>query len=163
MSNHTYALRDFLPLIVLAVLIVGITVASQLIWGGDLFFAMRIFMASFFIIFSLFKVVNLAHFAEAYATYDIIAKQIKAYAFIYPFIELFLGLAYLFAWYLWYVHAATCLIMVISALGVFNELRKKKTITCACLGMVFKIPMTYVTLVEDLLMAGMALYMLVHL
>jgi hypothetical protein len=51
--------------------------------------------------------------------------------------------------------------MLISALGVANELRKKQTIMCACLGTVFKIPMTYVTLFEDLLMASMALYMLV--
>ena len=53
--------------------------------------------------------------------------------------------------------------MAISSIGVAIELSKKKEIMCACLGVVFKLPMTYVTLLEDLLMAAMALIMLIHL
>ncbi len=54
----------------------------------------------------------------------------------------------------------TLALMFVSAAGVFNELRKGKTVICACLGAVFKIPMTYETLAEDLIMAIMALAML---
>jgi hypothetical protein len=52
--------------------------------------------------------------------------------------------------------------MLVSAAGVARELWKGREIMCACLGVVFKIPMTYVTLLEDLLMAAMAGFMLVH-
>ena len=50
--------------------------------------------------------------------------------------------------------------MVIGAVGVAGELRKKNQIPCACLGVVFKIPMTTVTFIEDVLMAVMAILML---
>ena len=72
-----------------------------------------------------------------------------------------MGLAYLFAFQLLFTNIITVAIMGVSAVGVGNELRKKNQIVCACLGAVFKIPMTKVTFTEDLLMAGMALWMLI--
>jgi hypothetical protein len=54
------------------------------------------------------------------------------------------------------------MLMLVSAVGIGMELAKKKEIQCACLGLVFNIPMTYVTLAEDLLMALMALLMLMY-
>lgn len=76
---------------------------------------------------------------------------------IYPFLEITLGIAYLFNLYPIVTNIATLILMTVSSIGVAQELSKNKTIICACLGTVFKIPMTYVTLFEDLLMAGMAL------
>ncbi|MDP3725587.1 MAG: hypothetical protein Q8R36_00140 [bacterium] len=49
---------------------------------------------------------------------------------------------------------------VFGALGVFLKLRDGEVVPCACLGVVFKIPMTWVTFIEDLLMAVMAAFML---
>ena len=117
-------------------------------------------MGFFFLVFGFFKVINLKSFVQAYAMYDLIAQKNTSYGFIYPFIELILGVCYLMRWFLLATNSATVIIMLISAVGVFNELRKGKTIVCACLGTVFKIPMTYVTLAEDLLMAIMAFLML---
>lgn len=122
---------------------------------------MNDFMGFFFIIFGFFKVINLNAFAQAYATYDLIAQKSRGYAFAYPFIELVLGIAYITRWQPTFINVVTVLIMLISAAGVAVELSKGKTIVCACLGTVFKIPMTYITLLEDLLMAGMALVMLI--
>lgn len=79
---------------------------------------------------------------------------------IYPFIELFLGIAYFDQWHLNIINFITLILMFVSALGVANELSKGKNIVCACLGALFKIPMTYVTLIEDLMMALMAFVML---
>lgn len=117
-------------------------------------------MGSFFIIFGTFKIVNLQKFAMAYGEYDLIAKRSRAYALIYPFIELFLGVAYFAQYHLNIINIITFILMSVSAAGVANELSKGKMIICACLGALFKIPMTYVTLLEDLLMALMALVML---
>jgi len=166
--NHTnnsphkpkYTFNDFLPLIVLFSLIGIITLGHQLIYGWSFQAAMRICMAAFFLIFGFFKVININGFAQAYSMYDLIAQQIYAYGYVYPFLELGLGFAYLFQWQLYAVNIFTFCLMFISAIGVFNELRKGKQIVCACLGTVFKVPMTYVTLAEDLIMAGMALLML---
>jgi len=92
--------------------------------------------------------------------YDLIAKRSETYALAYPFIELSLGFCYLFRCYLPFINIITLMVMLVSAAGVAAELYKGKEITCACLGLVFKFPMTYVTLAEDLLMAAMAATML---
>jgi prepilin signal peptidase PulO-like enzyme (type II secretory pathway) len=86
-------------------------------------------------------------------------KKFKFYSYLYPFIEFFLGIAYLIRWHSFYINLITFIIMIIGAIGVAIELSKKRTITCACLGLVFKIPMTYVTLIENVTMAAMALLM----
>lgn len=118
------------------------------------------FMGGFFIVFSFFKFLNLRGFAEAYRTYDLVAKAIPAYGFIYPFVELALGLAYIMDFQPILTNAATLVVMGASTLGVAQALKRKSQIQCACLGTVFKLPMTKVTLFEDLLMVAMSAAML---
>jgi len=160
-SQKEYDYTRFLPLIIIFCLIGSITLFHQLFFGWDIFSAMRIMMASFFLIFGFFKVINLHAFVQAYRMYDIIAQKFSWYAYAYPFIELALGTAYLLNWQSVVLHWITFIIMTVSAIGVFGELRKGKEIMCACLGVVFKVPMTYVTLTEDLIMAAMAATMIV--
>lgn len=118
------------------------------------------FMAGFFLVFSAFKFLDLKGFASAYATYDLLAKRWPTYGLIYPFLELALGIAYLFRLMPTATNVATVLLMGFSSLGVLAALRKKQQIQCACLGTVLKLPMSTITLVEDIGMAGMAALML---
>lgn len=159
-SQARYTLADLMPLLVIFSLISVITLVYQWYYGGTIDDAMRIFMGSFFLVFGLFKVINIYEFAQAYAMYDIIAKRYRWYGYLYPFFELGLATAYLLKWNLKVTNVFTLILMLISSVGVFAELRKGKAIVCACMGTVFKVPMTYVTLGEDLLMAAMALIML---
>ena len=117
-------------------------------------------MAFFFLVFGLFKLNNLKGFTEAYAMYDIIAMKSKTYALAYPFIEIILGFMYLFSFGGIHRDVFTFIIMGISAYGVWKALQKNEEIPCACLGTVFKVPMTKVTLFENVFMALMALYMI---
>lgn len=114
------------------------------------------FMAGFFLVFSGFKFLNVSGFADAYATYDLLAKRWPTWGFIYPFLELGLGLAYLFRFEPFLTNLATIVLMGFSSLGVIGALRSNRKITCACLGTVFNLPMSTVTLVEDLSMVAMA-------
>lgn len=158
-----YSVRDFLPLITIFLLICLFTIGRQFIAGEwNMMDAMNDFMAGFFLIFGAFKLINLANFAKAYKEYDLLAKRHIAWGYIYPFLEVGLGIAYLFRFMPIATNAFTYVLMLFSALGVALELAEGKQIMCACLGMVFKLPMTYVTLFEDLLMAGMALGMLLY-
>ena len=50
--------------------------------------------------------------------------------------------------------------MGFSSIGVIQSVVDKKKIKCACLGAVFNVPMTTVTIIEDLLMVVMAVFML---
>ena len=121
---------------------------------------MRYFMAGFFIVFSFFKFLDLKGFARSYAMYDLLAKQWKGYGYVYPFVELGLGVLYLTAINLPVTHVATIIIMGFSSIGVIRNMLSPNQVQCACLGTVFKLPLGNVTLVEDLLMVAMAGVML---
>jgi len=152
---------SYTPLVlVLAGVLVAAVVTAWL--RGDLagLELMRLFMGYFFITFAAFKFLDLKAFADAYAEYDLVAARSKAYSLAYPFIELGLGLAYLASWQLPVVNVITLIVMLVSSAGVLNALLGKQKIRCACLGAVVKLPMTTVTLIEDLGMAAMAAVML---
>lgn len=119
------------------------------------------FMAGFFLVFSFFKLLDLAGFASSYAMYDLLAKRVYNYGFIYPFIELGLGVAYLININPLFVNAITLVVMAFSSIGVILAVMNKQKIRCACLGTGFNLPMTTVTIIEDLLMAAMAAWMLI--
>ena len=121
---------------------------------------MRHFMAGFFLVFSFFKLLNLQAFADAYESYDIIAAKWHPWGLIYPWIELALGAAYLANFQPILTNAVTLVVMGISTLGVVQTVLAKRQIRCACLGTVFNLPMSSVTIIEDLLMVAMSLVML---
>jgi len=135
------------------------------ILGGSFSFAGFIvnFMTGFFLVFGGFKLMDLKGFAEGYATYDILASRIKVYGYAYPFIELIFGLLMLAgyhpAWLLW----TELGVMLFSGLGVAIKLAKREPFMCACLGTFLKVPLTYITLIEDLGMALLAALLLILL
>ena len=158
-SKSTYA-----PLFLVFAFITGISfITSYKNETMDIMLFMNHFMAGFFIVFSFFKFLNLRAFADSYAMYDIIAKKIPVYGYVYPFIELLLGIAFLTAFNPFLTNVATIIIMGISSIGVIESVLNKKKIQCACLGTVFNLPMSSITIVEDLLMVSMSLIMLIIL
>lgn len=158
---NQYSLKNFLPLIIIFSIILLLTTGRQLLMHTrDVHAFMYDFMGLFFIVFGSFKLYNLKAFANAYQMYDLIAQQSKLYAYLYPFIEVTLGICYIMRYQLPIINIITLILMLISAAGVAYALSKKEEFTCACLGALFKIPMTYVTLIEDLLMGLMAFVML---
>lgn len=122
---------------------------------------MRHFMAGFFLVFSFFKLLDLPGFVSAYRGYDLLAARSVAWARLYPFVELALGVAYLIDRAMVVVNAITLALMLIGAAGVLRALVDRKAIRCACLGTALNLPMTKVTLIEDLTMAAMAAVMLI--
>jgi Heavy metal binding domain len=154
------AFTTYRPLIVIIGLISLVTVLVSLndLKTGrfTLTGPMTYFMAGFFIVFSGFKLLDLRGFADGYSTYDLLARKWRAYGYIYPFLELGLGVLYLTQSNLYWVNVATILLMGFSGLGVLESLAKKRGFVCACLGTIIKVPLTTVTLIEDFGMVGMA-------
>lgn len=152
------------PLIIILIYLLGFVFLSQVEKGSlDWMDVMSKFMGGFFIVFSFFKMLDVKGFAYSYSSYDIIAKKWLGYGFIYPFIELGLGVAYLMNFDMLITNVVTLAVMGISTIGVLQSVLKKSKIQCACLGTVFNLPMSTVTLVEDTLMVLMALAMIVSL
>lgn len=154
-------MKKFLPLILVLSGIVTVTLGWQWHEGysGPMEF-MRGFMAFFFLSFGFFKLLDWSGFVMAYQEYDIVAKRIMAYAWLYPLIELGLGISYLTNWNPFWTNVVTAVVMGVSSIGVILALRTKRKFQCACLGTVVKLPMTTVTVIEDVGMGLMALLML---
>lgn len=150
-------IKDYYPIFLIAAYITGIAFINNTGPGGVNWMGwMANFMAGFFLVFSAFKLLDLRGFADGYASYDLLAKRWHAYGFVYPFIELGLGILYLTAWLPGTTEIITILVMGFSSLGVINSLMKKQQFSCACLGTVLKVPLSTITLIEDLAMVGMA-------
>jgi len=149
------------PLVLILGYLLGGTALLEYAGGGfDAMRAMSHFMAGFFLVFSFFKLLDVAAFAMSYSSYDIVASRFLAYGYVYPFIELGLGMAYLARIEPMLTNLLTLIVMGISTIGVVRALLARRKIQCACLGTVFNLPMSYVTLTEDLLMVAMAAAML---
>lgn len=155
------SLKTYKPLILIFIFLVVISTITSM-EAGSIHWSdwMHAFMAGFFITFSFFKFLDLKGFAMSYSTYDLLAKRFQTYGYIYPFLELGLGLAYLSAFSLHFTYVATIVIMGFSSIGVVQSVLSKNRIQCACLGVVFDLPMSTVTIIENGLMIAMAAFML---
>lgn len=118
------------------------------------------FMGGFFLAFAFFKLLDWNGFARSFAMYDIVAQRSTAYARAYPVIEVAIGIAYLLRWQPLFTNCITLAIMAVGSIGVWQAVRAKQKIQCACLGTVFDLPMSVVTVIENGTMALMAIAML---
>ena len=117
------------------------------------------FMGLFFIVFSFFKMLDLKNFPTSFSMYDPLSKKIPFYGWIYPFIEIALGLMFLMRFELNIALYVTIVILGITTFGVTKTLMNKKNIQCACLGTALKLPMTEATLIENALMLSMSIFL----
>ncbi|MEZ0277174.1 MAG: MauE/DoxX family redox-associated membrane protein [Roseimicrobium sp.] len=148
---------DYLPLIVIVVLTMAAATARSAEAGQwEAMDWMHDFMGFFLVVFSMFKFFDMPGFADGFQMYDLLAKPFRPYAYVYPFIELGLGLAYLARWTPVVTYSVTIGVMLWGAAGVLLALKKGLDINCACMGTVLKVPLSTVALVEDLGMASMA-------
>jgi copper chaperone CopZ len=153
-------LETYRPILLVFVYISGITLLIQTLQPGfDMFEWMRHFMAGFFLVFSFFKLLNLRDFAASYAMYDVVAKKVPAWGYIYAFLELALGIAFLLDYNLLVTNIVTLVVMSVSIIGVLQSVLNQRKIRCACLGAVFNLPMSTVTIIEDGLMIAMSGWM----
>ena len=150
--------RDY---IFFALIIIGICAVSFVIarygFGGGMSMWMRSFMGVFFVVFAFFKLLDIRGFAASYAAYDLIAKKFFVYGYVYPCIELMLGIGFLTGLFLLAAEWITLFLMIIGSIAIVRELLKKNEIRCACLGTYIKLPLSTVSLTEDLVMGGLAL------
>lgn len=149
---------SYYPLILLGACLLSVVALVEVRVGTfDSMRAMQNFMGAFFMAFAFFKLLDLRRFADSYRMYDIVARRIPVYGYVYPFIELALGAGYITGFLPSAVNITTLVVMLVSSIGVVQSVLQKRKIRCACLGTVFNLPMSTVTLVEDGLMIAMAI------
>lgn len=161
--NHIQPLESPIEYVKFAAVIFGIGIISLLLasWRDWSVMGFMIqFMGVFFITFGVFKLLGLQMFVITYRGYDILAKRFKFWAWAFPLIEIILGLSYLALGNNLWLNTITILITGLAGIGVAKELQRKSDFKCACLGSVIRLPLSKVSLVENLAMFGMAAYMI---
>ena len=152
-------LKTYKPLIVLFTFIFCTSLAYQISIGSfHWHLLMNHIMAGFFLGLSFFKFLNLKAFAESFSGYDPIAQRWVNYGFVYPFIELLLGLVFVAQVGLQFANAITIIVLTLTTIGVYRRLQSKSKIQCACLGTTFNLPLSNVTIFENVVMVIMATY-----
>ncbi len=121
---------------------------------------MPFFMGMLLCQFALLKLFHLGQFANGFQKYDFIGKRSSHYSYLYPFIELGLGLGYLSGFKPFLINIITIIVTTLGAFGVIQALRKGLDVRCACMGTILDVPLSTVTLTEDIGMGLMAFLML---
>jgi hypothetical protein len=159
-THDTSLLKKYKPVIIAFIVVAVWTVARALATNATATTIMTDFMGGFFIVFGGLKLLGYKGFTETFPRYDIIASRSKLYTYAYPFIELMLGVLFIWNIYPLGANIVTFFIMTVGAFGVYKTLKQGVFIQCACMGSLFTIPLSKVTLFEDVLMAAMALGMI---
>jgi glutaredoxin len=136
--------------------------ASQAAMGSPF----TIMAAQWFIAFSMgvlaiLKLQDVERFSTMFLNYDLLARRWVPYAYLYPFAEALAAV-------LMIAHAATWLsvpvalfIGGIGAVSVFKAVYvDKRQLKCACVGGSSNVPLGFVSLTENLMMVGMAIWMI---
>ena len=154
-------IATYKPILLIFAYITGIALLVEYMHGEFILMRwMNHFMAGFFLVFSFFKLLNLKGFAESYSMYDVVAKKWSGWGYVYVFTELAWGIAFLTGFNPILTNTVTFVIMTVSIIGVLQSVMNKRKIKCACLGDVFNLPMSTITIIEDALMIGMSVIML---
>tara|TARA_B100001093_G_scaffold7614_1_gene7432 strand:- start:86 stop:799 length:714 start_codon:yes stop_codon:yes gene_type:complete len=159
-ENEKSKLKKLMPLFIILFYISTISILLNY-EDWNLTYAMYDFMGLFYVIFSFFKILDLKGFTMSFRMYDPFAKKTSFYAWIYPFIEVLLGLMFLMRIETKAALILTIVVLGITSIGVAQTLINKRSIQCACLGTTLKLPMTEATLIENSIMILMSVSLLI--
>jgi len=145
------------PVIALFAVAFALAVAVTWLMRGTLIVPQTLawFISIAMVLLGLQKLQNIETFATMFLNYDLLAQKWVRYGYVYPFVETVAGLLMMMGVLTWLSAPATLVVAsVIKAVYV-----DKRELKCACLGD-SRVPLGFVSLVENLMMIGMALWML---
>ena len=117
-------------------------------------------MGTIFIVLGVLKLTNLKGFAKIFSKYDVLSQRFRYYGYVYPFLEILLGFSFFIKEYRETTYKATIALMSVSLLGVGMNISQGTSLRCGCLGAFFHVPLSYVTISENLVMIAMSAYLL---
>ena len=155
--------RSYRPVIALFAVAAALAVCVTWLRLDTVFTGQTIawFIALAMVLLGLQKLQDIDSFARVFAGYDLLAQRWPGYAHVYPYIETGAGLLML-AGVLTVVSAPLALVAAgIGAISVFKAVYlDKRDLVCACVGGDRNVPLGFVSLLENLMMVGMAIWML---
>jgi len=150
---------------VIALFIVAALVASVISWllTGTIFSGRSVewFISVSMVLLGLQKLQDVERFATMFLNYDLLAQRWVRYGYVYPFVETGTGLLMMAGVLTWLSGPAALFVASIGAISVFKAVYvDKRELKCACVGGESNVPLGFVSLTENLMMIGMAVWML---
>ena len=119
------------------------------------------FISISMVLLGLQKLQDVERFATMFLNYDLLAQRWVRYGYVYPFVETGAGLLMMAGVLTWVSAPAALIVAGIGAVSVFKAVYiDKRELKCACVGGDSKVPLGFVSLTENLMMVGMAVWML---
>lgn len=119
------------------------------------------FVAIAMSLLALQKLKDVEGFATMFLNYDLLAQRWVRYSYIYPFAEALAGILMIAGALMWLSIPVALFIGTIGAVSVFKAVYiDKRELKCACVGGDSNVPLGFVSLTENLMMVGMAFWML---
>ena len=151
---------------VIAVFAVAFLMALGVSWAslGTLFSirALEWFVAISMCILAILKLRDLESFSNMFLGYDLLAQRWVRYAYLYPFGEALAGILMIAGALLWLAVPVALVIGSVGAVSVFKAVYvDKRELKCACVRGDSNVPLGFISLTENLMMVGMAIWMLV--
>lgn len=149
------------------IVIFAVTFAMALVtvWGFlESFDWLRV--AELFIAFSMCalgiqKLRDLQSYTNGFIQYDLLAQRYVPYASIYANIETIGGVLMIAGLFTWVVAPVVLVATTIGAVSIIKAVYlEKRDLNCACVGGGSNVPLGFVSLTENLMMMGMAVWML---
>ena len=121
----------------------------------------ELFISISMVLLGLQKLQDLDRFATMFLNYDLLAQRWIRYGYIYPFIEIGAGFLMMTGSMILFAAPITFIAASIGAGSVFKAVYiDKRELKCACVGGDSKVPLGFVSLLENIMMMLMALWML---
>lgn len=125
--------------------------------------AVEWFVAFSMAVLALLKLQNVESFATMFLNYDLLAKRWVPYSYVYPFAEGLAGILMIAGVAVW---ASVPIALVIGGIGAVSVIKAvyidRRELKCACVGGSSNVPLGFLSLTENLMMIGMALWMLIQ-
>jgi hypothetical protein len=119
------------------------------------------FISISMVLLGLQKLQDVERFATMFLNYDLLAQRWVRYGYVYPFVETGAGLLMMAGVLTWLSAPAALVVAGIGAVSVFKAVYiDKRELKCACVGGDSNVPLGFVSLTENLMMIGMAAWML---
>ena len=120
------------------------------------------FVAISMCVLAILKLRDLESFSNMFLGYDLLAQRWVRYAYLYPFGEALAGILMIAGALVWLAIPVALLIGVIGAVSVFKAVYvDRRELKCACVGGDSNVPLGFISLTENLMMVGMAAWMLI--
>ena len=110
------------------------------------------------------KLQNVESFSTMFLNYDLLARRWVRYGYLYPFGEAVAGILMVAGALIWLAAPIALVIGTIGAISVFKAVYiDKRELKCACVGGSSNVPLGFVSLTENVMMVGMAIWMPVRM